>query len=166
MAGPGATLNLTQLTLMKHFILRTLSLTGMALTSLALNAQAPATTTTDTTTGTRTADTTTTTIVTTETPSGTATSVRTSNPNEAANWLLRNPEELFRRLDANADGILSMTEFQRVTALADGATTGRPNPAATPGMAPGTPIPSADTRASPAPATGTAPGTNLGTPAN
>ncbi|MEN3944092.1 EF-hand domain-containing protein [Prosthecobacter sp. SYSU 5D2] len=127
----------------------------MAFSPLTLLAQVPATPPTDTTT---------TTTITTETPSGTATSVRTSNDNEAANQLLRNPEELFRRLDANADGILSMTEFQRVSALADGATTGRPSAASIPGTAPGTPIPSADTRVSPAPATGTAAGTNTGSP--
>jgi hypothetical protein len=143
---------------MKHYLIQTLCMTGLALAPLAGNAQQPATPAAATT------DTTTTTTITTETPSGTATSVRTSNDNEAANQLLRNPEELFRRLDANADGVLSMTEFQRVAALADGATMGRPSASSVPGTAPGSPMPSADSRVSPAPATGTAPGTNLGTP--
>lgn len=143
---------------MKICLIRTLCLTGMALTSLTLYAQVPATPPPS-------ASDATTTIVTTETPSGTtATSVRSTNANEASNQLLRNPEELFRRLDANADGILSMTEFQRISALADGATMGRPSNTSAPGTAPGTPMPSADSRVSPAPATGTAPGTNLGTP--
>ena len=139
-------------TTMKSHLIRTLFLTGLSFTFLSLHAQIP---------GAVPENSTTTTVVTTAIPDGTATSVRTVNANEASNQLLRNPEELFRRLDANADGILSMTEFQRVSALADGATEGRPTPV--PGST-AAPMPSADTRVSPAPATGTAPGTNLGTP--
>ncbi len=64
---------------------------------------------------------------------------------QAADQLLRNPEELYRRLDANADGVLSLTEFARISALADGATTGRPGGGASSVVVPGAVAPGTGT---------------------
>lgn len=123
--------------------MKTFATLVLVATALSLQAQEPVPVPVPATT-----ETTTTTVTLTE--------VEKSAREKAANALLRDPEELFRRLDANADGVLSTVEFQTIYQLADDSWKG-PNTGVTLEEA-------RDARVSPAPVSGTAAGTNSGSP--